>query len=257
MIMSHLQQALLQVIYLLHHYFLLYYILLHVLRNIYMYLMFLSCFFGLDAHRGHAYEDDDVEASTYVLHGTYDDGLPSKSSHKKKHLMQQRMNGTRHYSTGVDMPYDPYVESKPGNQPFLSNGKRPSDFFNIPTKRIRTAARQRVVSPYPANASGATAFTSKTDASSGDTNSCQDDQSSLHGGSFPRKNVDIESTVDFDRQLYDGSEVSTKSKKKKKSKHPGYKTPQSVAESCSLIAGKVKIFMSTLSLSCLQCCRVS
>ncbi|EEC82989.1 hypothetical protein OsI_28025 [Oryza sativa Indica Group] len=191
-----------------------------------------------DAHRGHAYEDDDVEASTYVLHGTYDDGLPSKSSHKKKHLMQQRMNGTRHYSTGVDMPYDPYVESKPGNQPFLSNGKRPSDFFNIPTKRIRTAARQRVVSPYPANASGATAFTSKTDASSGDTNSCQDDQSSLHGGSFPRKNVDIESTVDFDRQLYDGSEVSTKSKKKKKSKHPGYKTPQSVAESCSLIAGK-------------------
>lgn len=210
-----------------------------------------------DAHRGHAYEDDDVEASTYVLHGTYDDGLPSKSSHKKKHLMQQRMNGTRHYSTGVDMPYDPYVESKPGNQPFLSNGKRPSDFFNIPTKRIRTAARQRVVSPYPANASGATAFTSKTDASSGDTNSCQDDQSSLHGGSFPRKNVDIESTVDFDRQLYDGSEVSTKSKKKKKSKHPGYKTPQSVAESCSLIAGKVKIFMSTLSLSCLQCCRVS
>lgn len=222
-----------------------------------MYLMFLSCFFGLDAHRGHAYEDDDVEASTYVLHGTYDDGLPSKSSHKKKHLMQQRMNGTRHYSTGVDMPYDPYVESKPGNHPFLSNGKRPSDFFNIPTKRIRTAARQRVVSPYPANASGATAFTSKTDASSGDTNSCQDDQSSLHGGSFPRKNVDIESTVDFDRQLYDGSEVSTKSKKKKKSKHPGYKTPQSVAESCSLIAGKVKIFMSTLSLSCLQCCRVS
>uniref|UniRef100_A0A0E0LRU8 Myb-like domain-containing protein n=1 Tax=Oryza punctata TaxID=4537 RepID=A0A0E0LRU8_ORYPU len=191
-----------------------------------------------DAHRGNAYEDDDVEASTYLLPGTYDGGLASKSSHKKKHLMQQRMNGTRHYGTGVDMPYDPYLESKPGNQPFLSNGKRPSDFFNIPTKRIRTAARQRVVSPYPANASGATAFTSKTDASSGDTNSCQDDQSSLHGGSFPRKNVDIESTVDFDRQLYDGSEVSTKSKKKKKSKHLGYKIPQSVAESCSLIAGK-------------------
>jgi len=31
--------------------------------------------------------------------------------------------------------------------------------------------------------------------------------------------------------LYDGSEVSTKSKKKKKHKHPGYKTPQSGAES--------------------------
>uniref|UniRef100_A0A0D9XV79 Myb-like domain-containing protein n=1 Tax=Leersia perrieri TaxID=77586 RepID=A0A0D9XV79_9ORYZ len=189
------------------------------------------------SHRGNAYEDDDVEASTYLLPGSYDGGLASKS-YKKKHMMQQRMNGTRHYGTSVDMPYDPYVESKSGNHPFLSNGKRPSDLFNIPTKRIRTAARQRVVSPYPANASGATAFTNKTDASSGDTNSCQDDQSSLHGGSFPRKNVDIESTADFDRQLYDSSEVSTKSKKKKKSKHPGYKTPQTVAESCSLIAGK-------------------
>ncbi|KAG8051553.1 hypothetical protein GUJ93_ZPchr0001g32202, partial [Zizania palustris] len=188
-----------------------------------------------DVHRGNAFEDDDGEAYTYLLPDTYNGGLAPKSSQKKKHLMQQRMNGTRPYDIGVDMPYDPCVGSKPGNQPFLSNGKRPSDFFSVPTKRIRTSARQRVVSPYPA---GGTALTSKTDASSGDTNSCQDDQSSLHGGSFPRKNVDIESMVDFDRQLlYDGSEVSTKSKKKK-SKHLGHKTPQNVAESYSLIAGK-------------------
>ncbi|KAL5219751.1 hypothetical protein ABZP36_024464 [Zizania latifolia] len=184
-----------------------------------------------DVHRGNAYEDDDGEPCTHLLPHT------SKSSRKKKHLMQQRMNGTRPYDIGHDMPYDRRVGNKPGNQPFLSNGKRPSDFFSIPTKRIRTAARQRVASPYPAGAAGGPAFTSKTDGSSGDTNSCQDDQSSLHGGSLPRKNVDIESTVDFDRQLlYDGCEVSTKSKKK--SKHPGYKTPQSVAESCSFISGK-------------------
>lgn len=183
-----------------------------------------------DIHRENAYEDDEGEGYTYST---------SKLGHKKKQQMHQRMNGTRPYDIGVDLPYDPCLESKSGNKPFLSNGKRPPDFLSIPTKRIRTAARQRVASPFPAGVAGASQFTSKTDASSGDTNSCQDDQSSLHGGFFPRKNADIESTVDFDRQLiYDGSEVSTKSKKKKKPKHPGYRTPQSGAESCTLIAGK-------------------
>ncbi|CAL4985768.1 unnamed protein product [Urochloa decumbens] len=183
------------------------------------------------------YGDDEGEARTYLLPGAYDGGLASKLSQKKKHPMPQRMNGTRPYEIGSDMPYEPFLESKPGNQQFVSNGKRTTDFLSIPIKRIRTAARQRVASPFPAGVSGTPQFTSKTDASSGDTNSCQDDQSSLHGGSFSRKNADIESTVDFDRQLlYDGSEVSMKSKKKKKPKHPGYKTPQSVAESCSLMA---------------------
>lgn len=182
-----------------------------------------------------AYGDDEGEARTYLLPGAYD-GLASKLSHKKKHPLPHRMNGARPYDIGADMSYDPILESKPGNQK-PTNGKRTTDFLSIPIKRIRTAARQRVVSPFPAGASGTPQFTNKTDASSGDTNSCQDDQSSLHGGSFSRKNADMESTVDFDRQLlYDGSEVSTKFKKKKKLKHPGYKTPQSGAESCSLVA---------------------
>ncbi|CAL4966654.1 unnamed protein product [Urochloa decumbens] len=183
------------------------------------------------------YGDDEGEVHTYLLPGAYDGGLASKLSHKKKHPVPQRMNGARPYEIGSDMPYEPFLESKPGNQQFVSNGKRTTEFLSIPIKRIRTAARQRVASPFPAGVSGTPQFTSKTDASSGDTNSCQDDQGSLHGGSFSRKNADIESTVYFDRQLlYDGSEVSTKSKKKKKPKHPGYKTPQSVAESCSLMA---------------------
>lgn len=192
-----------------------------------------------DPHRDNGY-DDEGEAYTYLLPGTYDGGLASKSGHnKKKQQMHQRMNGTRPYDNGVDPPYDPCLESKTGNQPYLSNGKIPPDFLSIPTKRIRTAARQRVASPFSAGVGGTPQFTSKTDASSGDTNSCQDDQSSLHGGFFPRKNADIESTVDFERQLmYDGSEVSTKSKKKKKPKHPGYKAPQSVTESYTLMAGK-------------------
>ncbi|XP_062213704.1 chromatin modification-related protein EAF1 B-like isoform X2 [Phragmites australis] len=183
-----------------------------------------------------AYGDDEREAHTYLLPENYDGGLASRYSHKKKHPLQPRMNGARPCETGSDMPYE-FLESKSGNQQFLPNGKRTADFLSIPTKRIRTAARQRVVSPFPAGVAGTPQFTSKTDASSGDTNSCQDDQSSLHGGSFPRKNADIESTVDFDRQLlYDGNEVSTKSKKKKKPKHLGYKTQQSVAESCTLMA---------------------
>jgi hypothetical protein len=194
-------------------------------------------------HRENGY-DDEGEAYNYLLPRTYDGGLASKSGHKKKQQMRQRMNGTRLYDNGVDPSYDPYLESKTGNQPFLSNGKRPPDFLSIPTKRIRTAARQRVASPFSAGVAGTPQFTSKTDASSGDTNSCQDDQSSLHGGFFPRKNADIESSVDFDRQLmYDGGEVSTKSKKKKKSKHSGYKAPQSVTESYTL-AGKVKFSMA-------------
>ncbi|VAH77085.1 unnamed protein product [Triticum turgidum subsp. durum] len=196
-----------------------------------------TCDYVPDVHRENAYEDDEAEAYTYLLPETYDGGLASKSSHKKK--QQQRMNGRRPYDNGVDLPYDPCSESKPGNHPFLSNSKRPPDFLSIPIKRIRTAARQRVASPFSAGVAGTPQFTSKTDASSGDTNSCQDDQSSLQGGFVPRKNAEIESTVDFDRQLiYDGSEVSTKSKKKKKPKHPGYKAPQSVTESYTLMSGK-------------------
>jgi len=141
-----------------------------------------------DVPMENVYGDDEAEGRAYLLPGAYDGGLASKLSHKKKHPVPQRINGARPYEIGPDMPYEPFMESKPGNQQFASNGKRTTDFLSIPIKRIRTAARQRVVSPFPAGVSGTPQFTSKTDASSGDTNSCQDDQSSLHGGSFSRKN---------------------------------------------------------------------
>uniref|UniRef100_A0ACD5TCW4 Uncharacterized protein n=1 Tax=Avena sativa TaxID=4498 RepID=A0ACD5TCW4_AVESA len=162
------------------------------------------------------YEDEDA-ASTYL-------------GQKKKHIMQQRINSSRPYET--DVSYEPGLESKSGNKQFYSNGKRPSSFVGIPTKRIRTAARQRVASPFPASVGGTPQVTSKTDVSSGDTNSYQDDQSSLHGGSLGWKNMDYESTVDFDRKLpYDGSEEWTKANKKKKHKNPGYRTAQNTANS--------------------------
>ncbi|KAL6618658.1 hypothetical protein ACP70R_033797 [Stipagrostis hirtigluma subsp. patula] len=187
------------------------------------------------------YEEDEGETCTYVSPEAYD-GLLSKINHKKKHLMQQS-SGARPYKIGTDLPYEPCLESKSGNQPFLSNGKRPTSFLAIPTKRIRTAARQRVVSPFYAGASGPAQVTSKTDVSSGETSSYQDDESSLHGGSLPWRNMDFESTVDFDRHLpYDGSEVYTKPNKKKKLKKPGYKAAQNAANSCASAAMKGRMY---------------
>ncbi|CAM0953360.1 unnamed protein product [Alopecurus aequalis] len=181
-----------------------------------------------DWARESMYDEDEGEASTYLLSEARDGGLLSKMAHKKKHVMQQRINSSRPYET--DVSYEPCLESKSGNKQFYSNGKRPSSTVGIPTKRIRTAARQRVVSPFPASVGGTSQVTSKTDVSSGDTDSYQDDQSSLHGGAW--KNMDYDSTVDFDRKLpYDGSEEWTKSNKKKKHKNPGYKTAQNTANS--------------------------
>ncbi|CAN6331761.1 unnamed protein product [Urochloa humidicola] len=181
-----------------------------------------------DLLRENAYED---EGETYLSPKAYDGVCLSNMGHKKKHQMQQRINVARPYEIGTDMPYEPCLESKSGNRPLLSNGKRPSSFLSIPPKRIRTAARQRVVSPFHAGSSGPPQVTSKTDASSGDTNSYQDDQSSLHGGSMPWRNMDFESTVDSDRRLPYDAEVCTKVNKKKNVKMPGYKIAQNVVNS--------------------------
>ncbi|CAN6349991.1 unnamed protein product [Urochloa humidicola] len=184
-----------------------------------------------DLLRENAYEDEG-ETRAYLSPKAYDGVCLSNMGHKNKHQMQQRISVARPYETGTDMPYEPCLESKSGNQPLLPNGKRPTSFLAIPPKRIRTAARQRVVSPFHAGYSGPPQVTSKTDALSGDTNSYQDDQSSLHGGSLSWRNTDFESTVDSDRRLpYDASEVCTKANKKKNLKKPGYKIPQNAVNS--------------------------
>ncbi|AQK92588.1 Chromatin modification-related protein EAF1 B [Zea mays] len=145
--------------------------------------------------------------------------------HKKKHVMPQRISLARPYEIGTYVPYQPCMESKSRNQPLLSNGKRPTSFLAIPPKRTRTAARQQVVSPFHAGAS-----VPPQDFSSGNTNSYQDDQSSLHSESLPWRNMDFESTVDSDRQLpYDAGEMCTKVNNKKKLKNSGYKIAQNAA----------------------------
>ncbi|XP_042376811.1 chromatin modification-related protein EAF1 B-like isoform X1 [Zingiber officinale] len=185
-------------------------------------------------HGEDVYEEEEGETGTYHLPGNFEGGLLSKLAHKKRKHMQQKSSATRHNEDGTYFSYEPCSEYKSGNQPFILNGKRNSSTFNVgsfPTKRVRTASRQRFVSPYSSGALGPFQMTSKTDASSEDTSSFLDDQSSLHGGSMARKNSGVDNTVDFDRQLSFDGEISSKSKKKKKKpKHLGYKNSLNIGE---------------------------
>ncbi|KAJ1264384.1 hypothetical protein BS78_09G259100 [Paspalum vaginatum] len=184
------------------------------------------CDSAADLHRESAYEEDEGETCTYLSPKAYDGG------HKKKHLVQQHISVARPYEIDTNVPYEPYMESKSGNQPLLLNGKRPTSFLAIPPKRIRTASRQRDASPFHADASGPPQVISKTDASSGDTNSYQDDRNSLHGGSLPWIHTEFESTVDSERKMpFDASEVC-KTNKKKKHRNTGYKFALNAANSC-------------------------
>ncbi|KAK6940532.1 Helicase/SANT-associated domain [Dillenia turbinata] len=162
------------------------------------------------------FEEDEGETSTYYL--------PSKSSKfsqkKRKNLMNSHT--ARSYEVGVDLPYGNCMENKVGTQQsVLILGKRPAtlNVGSFQTKRVRTASRQRVISPFNAGPIGGVQVPNRTDASSGETSSFQDDQSTLHGGSQVRKGMD-ESMGEFD-DPYDCTEISTKPKKKKKAKHLG------------------------------------
>ncbi|KAL2336842.1 hypothetical protein Fmac_011288 [Flemingia macrophylla] len=164
-------------------------------------------------HGEAAYDDDEGETSTYYLPGIYEGGRSSKSLPKKH---KNRIKSCTHKASEIatDLPYGHYST---GSQPPVVLGKRPSNLNvgTIPTKRVRTASRQRVVSPF-AVVSGTVHAQAKTDASSGDTNSFQDDQSTLHVGSQVHKSVEVESIGDFEKQLpYDCGETSVKPKKKK------------------------------------------
>ncbi|KAK7395387.1 hypothetical protein VNO78_15943 [Psophocarpus tetragonolobus] len=164
-------------------------------------------------HEEVAYDEEEGETSTYFLPGVYE-GCRSSKSLQKKH--KNRIKSYTHKSSeiGTDLPYGSYPAVA---QPSVLFGKRPSSLNvgTIPTKRMRTASRQRVVSPF-AVVSGTVQAQAKTDASSGDTNSFQDDQSTLHVGSQIQKSVEVESVGDFEKQVpYDCGETSVKTKKKK------------------------------------------
>ncbi|XP_015892402.3 chromatin modification-related protein EAF1 B isoform X2 [Ziziphus jujuba] len=166
------------------------------------------------------YIEDEGETSTYYLHGALEGGRSSNSAQKKRKNSIKSYT-VRSYETGIDFPYGNCTAA---TQQSMLPGKRPGSLNVGPAlpKRMRTASRPRILSPFSGAATGSAQVQMKTDASSGDTNSFQDDQSTLHGGSQFQKSVEVESVGDFDKQLpYDCAETSVKPKKKKKAKHLG------------------------------------
>ncbi|XP_038714096.1 chromatin modification-related protein EAF1 B-like isoform X2 [Tripterygium wilfordii] len=160
-----------------------------------------------------AYDEDEGETSAYYLPG------PLKSSKSSKSAQKKQNNVMKSYKADL-----PYGHGMVGYQQPMLLGKRPANNIkvgSIPTKRVRSASRQRVISPFGVGATGVLQATTKTDASSGDTSSYQDDQSTLHGGSHIQS-MEVESVGDFEKRVpYDHAETSMKPKRKKKTKNPG------------------------------------
>ncbi|PIA25555.1 hypothetical protein AQUCO_11100017v1 [Aquilegia coerulea] len=185
--------------------------------------------------RENVYEEDEREAGAYYLPGAFEGSKSSKSAQKKRKKLHKSYS--RSYDMGSDLPYGQFMENKPGTHHSLILGKRPSNNLNvgsIPIKRVRTASRQRVVC-----AGSGVQMPTKADASSGDTSSYQDDQSTVHGGSHIRKTLEVESTGEFAKQLpFDCSEVSMKPKKKKKAKHLVYKNSVNSTDNGAFVIGK-------------------
>lgn len=164
---------------------------------------------------------------------------------KRKHSIKSYSG--RQYEMGTDLPYG---RSANGAQQSMLMGKRPASLNvgPIPTKKMRTASRQRVVSPFSVGAAMVLHGQAKTDASSGDTNSFQDDQSTLRGGSQLQKSMEVESVGDMQ---YDSAETSVKYKKKKKAKHLVYLILYIETNGLLLVQGY--LFSFSLFHCCLSC----
>ncbi|XP_028207298.1 chromatin modification-related protein EAF1 B-like isoform X3 [Glycine soja] len=165
-----------------------------------------------------AYDEEEGETRTYYLPSVYEGNRSSKSAQKKHKNLKAYT--PRFGDAGADFPYVHYAT---GNQPSMLFEKRPASLNvgSIPTKRMRTATRHRVVSPFTVNI-GTVQAQAKADASSGDTNSFHDDQSTLHVGPLIQKSTEVESVADYEKQLsHDCAETFVKTKKKKKAKTLG------------------------------------
>ncbi|CAI9770643.1 unnamed protein product [Fraxinus pennsylvanica] len=167
-----------------------------------------------------AYEEDEGETSTHDMSVAFNGSKSSRFAEKNpKHLTNPY--GARSYKTGHQFLPVQCIESKFATQQSALLAKRPGSTLNasIPTKRTRTASR-KVIGPFSAGTSGGIQISNKTDASSGDTDSYQDDQSTSRGGSLVPNGLEVESVGEFGKQLpFESVQPSTKPKKKKKEKH--------------------------------------
>lgn len=162
------------------------------------------------------YQEDDYEEEDDGKHVNILGSFDGERLHKKKRK-NMKFNAPRSYDIGVEIGYGRCLEK---NGPLLP-GKRPainSNTGSIPIKRVRTAPRQRVTGPIGVGSAGISPMPNRTDASSGDTNSFQDDLSTPRAANAARGS-EVDSPLDFDKQsLYD-TEFLTKTKKKKKIKN--------------------------------------
>lgn len=161
------------------------------------------------------YDEDDGETSTYSFPAQFQRIKSSKFNQKKRKDFM-KSTAAQPYEMGPDFAYGNCTME---TQQVMSMAKRPAhiNIGSIPTKRVRTGSRQRILSTFGSTAT-AGGHIAKTDASSGDTNSLQDDQSTLNGGSIIQKSLEVESYGEFEKQ-YDYAETLERPRKKKKARH--------------------------------------
>ncbi|KAL9683941.1 hypothetical protein QQ045_021370 [Rhodiola kirilowii] len=160
------------------------------------------------------YDEDEGETSTHCLPGTVEWSKASQLPHKKQKGLK-RTYSSASYELGADFANGSHM---PGTQKSVLMVKQPSsqNHGSIPTKRMRTASRQRMLGSHSGASTVKMLAMNMTGASSEDTNSYQDDQSSLHFGSQLQRSLEVESPVDYEKYLpTDSGEISTKHKKKK------------------------------------------
>ncbi|KAI4329872.1 hypothetical protein MLD38_028207 [Melastoma candidum] len=158
------------------------------------------------------YNEGEGETGTYYLPGAFE------GSKSLKHSQKKRKAPIRPYELEADSPYG---RCSIGTQQII--GKRPPNLVgHIPTKGFRSTPRSRVMLPSGTPASvGSFQAPTKTDASSGDTSSFQDDLSVIPGPLRSQKNVEVDSVSNYGSRLsYDMAETSVKTKKKRKPKYP-------------------------------------
>ncbi|CAH9074311.1 unnamed protein product [Cuscuta epithymum] len=174
----------------------------------------------------YACEENEGKATMYDMPAAFCGSNSSRLSKKKRRFQMHTYGGRSDHMT-TDLSFTQCMENKVGSQQSMPHLKRPTTSLNVsfPTKRVRTCYRPKVRSPLGAGTSGLQ-FSTKTDASS-ETSSFQDDQSSLHGGSYVPNSVEVESVRNFEKHLkLDSAEVSMKPKKKKKAKNLGFSYEQ-------------------------------
>ncbi|KAI4340310.1 hypothetical protein MLD38_025160 [Melastoma candidum] len=157
-------------------------------------------------YQENAYNEGGGETGTYYLPGAFEDSKSLAVSQKKRKVT------TRPYE--ADSPNGRYAI---GTQQTM--GKRLSNFVGqIPTKRFRSASRPRVILP-SGTAASVNSFLAptKTDASSGDTSSFQDDQSTVPSALRMQKSGEADSVGNYGSSFsHDMAETSMTKKRRKK-----------------------------------------